>query len=222
MNIFALRGAAYIAISALSIMAGGITLYLLSSWTAKKELSTYIGEDDPNAGTTALSACKAGIADYLRENKSTSFFREKLNAVVQRIDTFSSRCDKIKDVITRRFGSAGLSYGKFLAPVAALQEYLTNLTNSFISRMKVFNEEEYSSRIDEFTKSNRGEAAGYREIEQEYKDYAEKTLAAFDDAILKIDRLTLEISKLSESDIEKAMNIMHDLDDVIKDTQFYK
>jgi hypothetical protein len=214
---------ARLAVSALSAAAGVLALYLLSSWTAEKDGSAYAGKDNLSARTAALDACKADIAGYLSENKSTPFFRENLNTVAERIDTFSSRCDNIKKVITRRFGSAGLSYGKFSAPVEALREYLTSLTNSLILRMRLFDESEYSIRIDEFTKTNRADkAAGYREVEQEHKDYAENTLAAFDEAILKLDRLALGISKLGEADIEKAMNIMHDLDDVIKDTQFYK
>jgi xanthosine utilization system XapX-like protein len=222
-NIFALHGAARIAISALSVAVGILILYRLSSWATKKERRIYIDENDQDTWTSALKTCKKNIAGYLRENRSTYFFTEKLNTVSDRIDTFSSRCHNIRDVITRRFGSTGLSYGKFLAPVTALQEYLTDLTNSLISRMRMFNEWEYSRRINEFTLSKRaGEAASYKEVEQEYKDYVEKIIATFDDAILKLDRLTLEISKLSEADIEKAMNIMHDLDDVIQDTQLYK
>lgn len=220
-NIFALRGLAYIAVSVLAVIAGAFALYLLSSWAAVKKVSTYIG--DPNDVSAMLNACKAGIGDYLRENKSTPFFRDKLSSISERIDTFSSRCDKIEAVIIGRFGFAGLSRGKFLAPVKALQEYLAGLASNLISRMNVFSEEEYSVRIAEFTKANRSaDLREYEEVEREYKDYAENTLVAFDGAILKLDRLTLEVSKLSETETEKALNIMHDLDDLVKETRFYK
>jgi hypothetical protein len=221
-NIFALRGAAYWAVSALSVVAGALTLYLLSSWTAKKEDPIYIGGEATN-GAASLAACKTALESYLSENRSTPFFREKLQALLERIEAFSARYNNIREVITGRFGSAGLSYGKFAAPVETLREYLTALTNSLISRMRVFNEEEYSGRIGELTKANRAaDATGYKELEQEYQNYATKALAAFDDAILRLDRLALEISKLGEADIEKAMSILSDLDAVIRDTQFYK
>lgn len=189
----------------------------------QKESAACMGGNNQGAMSAALQACKATVAAYLRENKSTPFFREKLIAVAERLDTFGLRCDNIKGVIVERFGPEGLSYGKFIAPVAALQEYLVNLVNSFAEKMRLFNEAEYSRRIGEFTEKNRHKAAqDYKELEQEYKDYAEKTLTALDDAILKLDKLTLELAKLDDADIEQAMNIMHDLDTVIKDVRLYK
>ena len=179
-----------------------------------------ISQDFP---TDSLDGCKAAVENYLGENKSTPFFSERLTAVAGRIDTFSSRYNHVKNMIIERFGPNGLSYGKFAAPVEAMRGYLINMTNKLVSRMVMFDETEYSIRIEEFTKANRiSEAADYTELEQEYKDYAEKTLAAFDDAILKIDKLMLEISKINNTDVEGAMDIMNALDSAIKDTQFYK
>jgi hypothetical protein len=222
-NVLALLGAAFWAAAALSALAGVSAFYLLTSWSVRKEHAVYIGDGDPSAAPATLSGCKAAIEDYLRDHPSTPYFREKLTALSRRLQAFGARRDNIKDVIVERFGPAGLSYGKFSAPVAALQDYLVGLVNSLISRMRVFNEAEYDDRINEFTESKRdSDAEAYRAVEREYKDYTEQTLRAFDDATLKLDRLTLEISKLSESEVEKAMDIMHDLDAVIEDTKFYK
>ena len=182
-----------------------------------------IRESVARAAPATLSSCKAAIEDYLREGNSTPYFREKLAVISKRLEAFEKRRDNIKDVIVERFGPAGLSYGKFSAPVAALQDYLVGLVTSLIARLRVFNAAEYDDRISELTQAKQDSVAGeYRALEQEYKDYTDQTLHAFDDATLKLDRLTLEISKLSEADVEKAMTIMHDLDTVIEDTKFYK
>jgi hypothetical protein len=112
---------------------------------------------------------------------------------------------------------------KFFAPVVALQEHLTNQVNSLVLKMKMFNEEEYRRKISSISVSKQqDEAAEYIEIEKEYKNFAENTLAAFDDSVVRLDKLALEISKLGEADAEKAMAIMQDLDTAIEDTQFYK
>jgi len=223
LNTFALRGILRTAVSVLAVAAAGLSFLLLLSWVSEKKRPMYIGEENPAAPLAALNNCKSAIEGYLRENQSTPFFREKLKGVAERLNTFGSRCETIRNIIIERFGSAGLSYGKFAAPVTALQEHLITLASNLVSRMRVFNEEEYGRRIEEFTKTNRiKEATDYKEIEQEYKDYAEKTIAAYDSAILKLDKLALEISKLRESDVDKAMHIMHDLDAAIKDTQLYK
>ena len=228
LNFFGLHGILRVIVSILAIVtvlgiaAGGLVFWLVSSWAANKKQAGYIGEDGKNSRATTLEGCSAAIKSYLREHQSTTFFREKLNLILKLLATFGSRCDTIKDVIKERFGS-GLSYGKFAAPVMALQEHLIDRVNNLILRMRIFNEEEYRRRIAEFSMTNRSkEAAEYKEIEQEYKDYAEQVIVAFDSATLKLDKLTLEMSKLRESDVDKAMNIMNDLDSAIKETQLYK
>jgi len=176
-----------------------------------------------NSASNVFISCQTDIAVYLRENESTSYFREKLSAVAERLNALVFRYDNLKGIITKRFGSAGLTYNKFVTPVTVLQYYTINLVNSLMMKMRTFNEEEYSRRINEFTQSNRvKEAEGYKSVEHEYKNYTEKTLAALDDAVLKLDKLTLEISKLGESDSDKALHIMQDLEATIKDTQLYK
>jgi len=173
--------------------------------------------------TDTLPACREALLAYLRENASTPFFREKLGAIAERLGMFTARCGSIQTVLTERFSPTELSFHKFAAPVEGLQEYILRLADSLITRMRLFNEEEYSRRIGEFAAANRAEEAkGYQELQWEYMAYATQTLAALDDAILKLDRFTLELSKLNETDIDKAMDIMHELEMAIADTQFYK
>jgi len=167
--------------------------------------------------------CKQAITLYLRENSSTPFFRERLTGIARRLDTFEQRYKNAEEIITRRFETTELSYTKFAAPVVALQDYIIKLADSLVTRMNIFNEEEYEGKIGAFANAGRAdEAEGYKAIEQEYQAFATQTLAALDDAILKLDRLVLEISKLSEADIEKALSIMHDLEEAIGDIKYYK
>jgi len=122
-------------------------------------------------------AAKKAVNDYLLTNVSTPFFRQKLTAVSGRLDTFFGCCRNIQNVISARFGSAGLSYEKFASPVIEIQEHSVSMVNQLVSRLLMFNEEEYSRRIYEFTQAGRqNEAQAYMEHEQDYKDYAVKTL----------------------------------------------
>ena len=174
-------------------------------------------------GIQTISSNKIQLERYLANNQSTPFFREKIGCIIERLGIIDSSFSKIDSIIKNRFCPTGLSYGTFAAPVEALKDYAINSSGNLIARMNVFNEKVYSDRIDEFMKSNRNkEAEDYLEVMQQYKDFAEKALAALDDAILRLDRLTLELSKLSEADIEKAQNIMNSLDEAIQNTQLYK
>jgi membrane protein implicated in regulation of membrane protease activity len=195
-------------------------VYVLPITGATKKHS---GEHHPAHPKDPLLACYAIVTEYLRENKSTPWFREKLIALAERLDTFGVRCEKIRAVTGERFGADSLSYGKYLTPVNALQDYLIGLVTGFVTKLQLFHEGEYSRKIGEFTENNQSkEAQSYQELEQEYKNYGETALAAFDEAILRLDKLTLEIAKLDDADTVTAMNIMHDLDSLIKDTQLYK
>lgn len=221
LNVFSLTGAAHITVSALAVLGAVFALYLLASWASRKELKIEIGtQKDP---ASELSLYSMNIKNYLRDNQSTPYFRNTFTQLLERLDTFGTRCENMKGMIIRRFGTTGLSYGKFAAPVAMLQEYLLQLTSGLMTRMQVFNEEEYARRIAEFKQAGRDqEAAEYSQLEKEYTDYAEMTLNAFDQSILKLDKLILEISKLNEGDSERAISIMQELDEVIQDTRLYE
>jgi hypothetical protein len=219
-NIFALAGFARFFVSVLSFGGGITAIVLLSSRPAKKRPAIPAGNlNDPDA---AVINCAADVRAYLRENCSTEYFRDQLSLLLNRLDAFAGRCESIRGIIAKRFGTTGMSYGKFLAPVEMLTDYLVKLTNGLVHRMRVFNEEEYVERIAEFMKTGRhNEAAEYQKLQKEYMAYAEQTLAAFDESILKLDKLSLEISKLSENETERAMRIMSELDEIISATRLY-
>ena len=221
-NIFFLEGFAYYTMSAFATVTSGLALYLLFSWSSRNR-PVIVVSDNSGTRSSELTKCREDIHKYLKENESSQYFREKLSSISGRLDAFDKRCEKLRGIITNRFCPAGLSYGRFAAPVEELREYVIKIVNNLLSRMQVFDEKEYMTRIDEFMRSGRrSEAEGYYAVMQQYKDFAEKTLVALDDAILRLDRLTLELSKLSEADIEKAQNIMNDLEEAIQNTQLYK
>ena len=167
--------------------------------------------------------CRNSIIAYLQTNKSTPFFREKLTEIAERFDAFDVRCSNTQRVIAKRFGPVGLSYDKFIAPVEDLQKHMLDMVDSLVARMHVFNEEEYHLRIDELMKTNRAkDAESYIAIEQEYKEYVKRTLSELDNAIIAIDRFILEISKLDETNADKAMDTLHNLENTIRDMQYYK
>lgn len=214
------------------LIVGSLVLYFIKIlWQPDKEQAGSESDEKRNSASSPkpsipasspLAGCGESIEAYLRENKSTPWFREKLNILARRVATFASRCENIREIITTRFGQTGLSYAKFAGPVIELQGYLIKLTDNLVKGMRVFNEEEYRSLIGEFEETGQTEkAAEYQELEKEYMAYVETVMAAFDDANLRLDRLMLELSRLGEADMEKALRIMHDLDEAIRDTKLY-
>jgi len=206
----------------------GVVLMMLSVKKKKQDTTSRMrGQGNENMdGTASLRSIvdrRNSVLHYLQTNDSTEYFSSTLTAIAQRLDAFYMSCNIIKDIIVKRFGAAGLSYHKFTAPIEELQEYICSLVDSLILRMHAFNEENYQCKIADLTRNNRlKEAEEYKEIEREHQGYAHKTLAALNDAIIKVDKLVIEVSKLSEADFDNAAAIMADLETAIKDAPLYR
>ena len=162
------------------------------------------------------------IADYLEKNKSTPFFRDTLSHLSTQLESFQRRHTSVHAVLEARFGTGGLSYAKFSSPANNLRGYLMNLIGNLLLKMKTFDEVDYEEKINRFLQQNRlEEAEAHKRVEKEYSSYAQSVSKRFDSAILKMDRLILEIGKLSDAELEKAMDTLCNMDATIKDIELY-
>jgi len=175
----------------------------------------------PDAGTPA-GRCVQAVLDYLRQNESTPFFREKLNAIAEKLALFAKRSGIAREIIIERFGPEGLTYSKFTAPVAALEEHSVGMVNHLLSKMQLFDEEDCKRRIQELIRADRyAEMREYMALEANYKDFAEKALSALEDALLRLDKLIYEMTKLDEAGMDQATSVLDGIDELIRDTPRY-
>ena len=171
---------------------------------------------------TPIGRCAQAVLDYLRNNESTPFFREKLGAIAAKLVLFAKRSGAAREIIVERFGPAGLTYNKFTAPVAALETHSIGIADSLVSKMKLFDEEDCKRRIQELLAADKyKEMQEYIALETNYKDCAEKTLSTLDNALLKLDKLIYEMSKLDEAGLDQATQVLEGIDELIRDTPHY-
>ena len=169
-----------------------------------------------------LSTRREATEGYLEKNKSTPFFREIIGHLPAQYDGFQKRYASIHRVLEDRFGAGGLSFSKFSSSVDDLQSYLSKLADNLLAKMDAFDEADYEEKINRFLQQNRlEEAEAHKVVENEYKNYAQRVSKQFDSAILKMDRLILEMAKLSDAELEKAMSALCGIDDAIQDTRLY-
>lgn len=186
------------------------------------ELSDDPGEDDAEPEAELSSRYREYIADYLNKNKSTPFFRDTLSNLSAQLESFQKRHVSLNTILEARFGAGGLSYGKFSSSVNDLRSYLMKLASNLLLKMEAFDEEDYEEKINRFLQQNRlEEADAHKRVEMEYTSYAQSVTKQFDGAILKMDRLILEMGKLSDAELEKAMDALLNMEDTIKDTRMY-
>jgi len=171
---------------------------------------------------TPMGRCAQTVLDYLRDNESTPFFREKLNAVAAKLVLFAKRSGAAREVIIERFGASGLTYNKFTAPVAALEEHSIGMTDGLVSKMKLFDEEDCKRRMQELLAANKyEEMQEYIAFEKSYQESAEQTISVLDDALFKLEKLIYEISKLDEAGLDQAADVLEGIDELIRDTPHY-
>jgi hypothetical protein len=201
-----------------------LVITLTAIWSLKdKEDAVRISLEESEDVYMSLQDCIDDIARYLRDNKSTPFFREKLNQISGQLESLQNRFLNIHSLLESRFDKHSLSYDKFSIPIDELKSYLMKLIRSLMLKMISFNEEEYAEKIERFRKSNHiDEAEGHVALEHEYKGYIESVVRQLDNVILKMDKLILEMSMLNHTQLEKAMGVLCTIDNTIKDTRLYK
>ena len=211
-------------IIAIVLVAMGLILIvsLTMLWALKKKKSILISLKDDNEGNVSLQDCINDIARYLRDNESTPFFRGTLEHISMQLGSFQNRFDNVYTALEGRFGRGGLSYNKFSVPVEDLKSYLVKLIGNLLFKMVSFNEEEYADKIERFRESNRiDDVESHMALENEYKDYAVGVIRQLDNAILKMDKLILEMYRLNDAELEKSMGVLCAIDNTISDTRFY-
>ena len=171
---------------------------------------------------TPMGRCAQAVLDYLRDNESTPFFREKLNAVAAKLVLFAKRSGAVRQIIIERFGASGLTFSKFTAPVAALEEHSIGMTDGLVSKMKLFDEEDCKRRMQELLAAGKyEEMQEYIAFEKNYQESAETTISVLDDALIKLEKLIFEISKLDEAGMDRAADVLDGIDELIRDTPHY-
>ncbi|MCL2198747.1 MAG: hypothetical protein FWB80_07475 [Defluviitaleaceae bacterium] len=155
-------------------------------------------------------------------NSINSLLRDRLSYVSERIPMLEMRYEKLKLISLNIFGD-GRTYDKFVAPVDSLLKNLYKAGHELLLKSREFESMDYDKLINDYKASNRQkEANEYEPILQSYVEYAIKTSTAYDKALLKFDKLILEISQLRETDVDKILEMVRELEGLLEDTKHYK
>jgi len=170
-----------------------------------------------------LTKRRLNVERYLQNNSSTQEFRELLGDIVSLINQFDKKEVALFSMLKNRFDEGTIAYDKFAAPIENLLERILKLIDSLVMRMESFDEEECENKIKRF--KSRGEysnAKEYEDLKQEYLTYVEGVEQILDNSALRLDKLVLEMSKLTDDELERSLKSLNEIETVIKDAQLYK
>ena len=165
-----------------------------------------------------LESCNVLLTEYI--NREGKVFDAPLLKIKEQLNRMLKKERIIADNLLQKFQVTELSYMKFQDHINAIKKILCLNTRSVLNRLYAFDENEYEKSIQMYPTDRHSEAK--RALMNEYKVFLNETIDYNEDILLKTDRLILELSKLNDPEELNNLGALQDLDDLIKNTKWYK
>ena len=169
---------------------------------------------------------KEDYVEALNEHRGLETFERNIDLLLDQIERLQKKNKTIRDILLQIFNASVISYQKFDAVIAEVENIFFKNIRSIINKLNAFDEEDYN-----FIKKQRNSGAFSEEIMEEkfnvYNEYIRFVKEATEDneqILLKLDKLLLEISGLNciESGELEQMAGMIEIDNLIKQAKYYK
>ncbi|MDR2461469.1 MAG: hypothetical protein LBE38_11960 [Deltaproteobacteria bacterium] len=150
-------------------------------------------------------------------------FDDNLKILLSQLDTLEEKGLAIRKSLGERFSPSELTYGKFVTAVENVEEFMLKNAKGIVQRVQGFDERGYEKAVSDINTSPEV-LDERRAILDEYSKYVKHSVDMGDKVLASLDKLQLEISKISTLD-EKAgqsKEAVSDLDDIISDIKYYK
>jgi len=169
---------------------------------------------------------KEDYIEALNEHRGLKTFERNIDLLLDQIERLQKKNKTIRDILLQIFNASEISYQKFDAVIAEVENIFFKNIRSIINKLNAFDEEDYN-----FIKKQRNAGAFSEDIMEEkfkvYNEYIRFVKEATEDneqILLKLDKLLLEISGLNciESGELEQMAGMIEIDNLIKQAKYYK
>jgi hypothetical protein len=169
------------------------------------------------------------VEDYIEAlniHMGLKTFEKTVDLLLDQIERLQKKNKTVRDILLQIFSASEMSYQKFDAVIAEVEKLFFMNIRSILSKMDAFDEKDYN-----FIRKKYEEGAFSRELMEEklkvFNEYINFVKSATEDneqILLKLDKLLLEISGLNslESGQLEKMAVMIEIDNLIKQTKYYK
>ncbi|MDR1165201.1 MAG: hypothetical protein LBO66_04880 [Deltaproteobacteria bacterium] len=209
----------------LSVAAVTLALYFAFLYLVFfRSIGSFAREEREGAGPRALpEEISASLRAYLDEGHH--LFSESVMSLEAQLVSLAEKKRLIRASLLERFQPTELSFRKFTAVVDGVEDFTRSNAKGVLARLRGFDEKEYERILVD---GERGAADSPREeraaILAEYQAQARKAVAIGNEVLVKLDKLQLEILRLStyeEKDFEKIEST-RELDDLVKNMKWYR
>ena len=161
-------------------------------------------------------------------NRKTRVFRKEMNKTTQQLERLNARNNALNAILLQHFKPSEMTYLKFKTVIDSVNGVFRDNVLKILERINMFDENDYISLVYKM-KKNQKEAKAQNNIDKmkiylEHMNYV-KTLVEDDEIIImKMDKLMLELSKLSEFNSDNIENVsaIQDINELIGQTKYYK
>lgn len=169
------------------------------------------------------SPAECAAALRLHRNKKT--FAETIDLLIGQIERIENKQETITDVLQQKFSPTEISYQKFQAVVTEVSEIFYINIKSVINRLNAFDEADY---IFITRKAGRSLSEEFRaeklSVYNEHIAFISNAAQQNEQILLRMDKLLLEISKLTCLDSSEIENMpgMAEINNLIKQVKYYR
>ncbi|RKP58144.1 hypothetical protein D7Z26_01165 [Cohnella endophytica] len=205
--------------------ASGVTLLLSSVLTLLYGSYALLLKPAVATPVKELKSHEDYIAAFIPYKKLKALNTETGLAIDQ-LNRMDKKRNVLLKVLSERFNRTELSFQKFIAVIAEVENLFFLNMRGILNKLSVFDLSEFDMLANpQRSKLFSGKLLQERSVlYQEYFAFVKGSLDANEEILLKLDKLLLEISQLGSANYEDVENMpcMKEIDSLIKQTKFYE
>ncbi|MBE5899921.1 MAG: hypothetical protein E7279_10005 [Lachnospiraceae bacterium] len=195
----------------IALIAGYI---LMSMWYLREPKQVMMDENENHSYSE--------LQNVLSSYTNGKYFGKIAKTVMEQLERLNTSCERTKEAINKRFDRSSLSYEKYYSIVDVAEKTANQNVVAMTNRMKFFDEEEYA-RLENYRNDNIPDDIQEKQIAlyKENQAKIEGAIAVNENLILKMDTLSMELAKISNSSEADMETMLGEIEELTKEVKYY-
>jgi len=191
----------------IALIAGYI---LMSMWYLREPKQVMMDENENHSYSE--------LQNVLSSYTNGKYFGKIAKTVMEQLERLNTSCERTKEAINKRFDRSSLSYEKYYSIVDVAEKTANQNVVAMTNRMKFFDEEEYA-RLENYRNDNIPDDIQEKQIAlyKENQAKIEGAIAVNENLILKMDTLSMELAKISNSSEADMETMLGEIEELTKE-----
>lgn len=215
LNLWNTNGSAIKILIPIGILIALIAGYILMSIWYLREPKQVMMDENENHSYSELQ-------NVLSSYTNGKYFGKIAKTVMEQLERLNTSCERTKEAINKRFDRSSLSYEKYYSIVDVAEKTANQNVVAMTNRMKFFDEEEYA-RLENYRNDNIPDDIQEKQIAlyKENQAKIEGAIAVNENLILKMDTLSMELAKISNSSEADMETMLGEIEELTKEVKYY-